>query len=71
MILCCNECIPCCDFCKYVIHDFWLDDNCNVVKGGPIGCRAHEEELYQKVAEAAGYCSEFHCTMAKEDDFDE
>lgn len=65
MKLCNEKCIPCCDYCLYSMHEpvFY---NGKILNGGPIGCFKHADIEHQKVAEACGYCDDFHCLNAKE-----
>ena len=37
---CGEDCIPCCDYCKYVVHEVIEFEN-NKVLGGPIFCKLH------------------------------
>ena len=37
---CGEDCIPCCDYCKYVVHEVIEFEN-NKVVGGPIFCKLH------------------------------
>ena len=60
MILCNKDCMPCCDFCIYAIHEEWLEDGKKII-GGPEGCRLHIDEEHQKIAQGLGYCKDFHC----------
>ena len=36
MVLCNKDCVPCCDFCLYSIHEKNLIDG-KVVNGAPVG----------------------------------
>lgn len=63
MILCSNECIPCCDFCAYAIHDE-IEYEGKKVLGGPIGCGLHPSAKYQHEAEMCGYCDDYKCYQA-------
>lgn len=64
MIKCSVECEPCCDFCIYAIHEEF-ESHEEIVKGGPIGCRLHEDQEHQEIAEQRSYCDDFHCFLAK------
>lgn len=66
MVLCNNECTPCCDFCIYAIHDKW-EENGREIVGGPIGCTKHDDQHHQEIAEDCGYCEDFHCFRAEGD----
>ena len=62
MILCNNDCEPCCDFCIYAIHDeFELNGHTEI--GGPIECKLHRDKEHQEIAEYCGYCDDFHCFL--------
>lgn len=65
MVLCSKDCIPCCDFCIRAIHDKWIE-NGKEITGGPIDCKLGDDE-HRAIAENDGYCSEFHCFRANED----
>lgn len=68
MIGCSEECLrlACCDFCLYVYHKFFFN-NGNIVCSGPIGCGLHNDERHQEIAKICGYCPDFHCFRADED----
>lgn len=62
MVLCSDNCIPCCDFCIHVVHDeFVYPDGSDIITGGPIGCTLHPDKKHQEIAEGCGYCDDFHC----------
>ena len=65
MILCSDECVPCCDYCIYAIHEE-IEVEGNVIKGGPIGCKKNSDEKHQEIAQWSGYCKDFHCINARE-----
>ena len=69
MIGCSEECLrlACCDFCIYVHHEFFFDKDGDIVRGGPVGCGLHDDEQHQDIAESCGYCPDFHCFRADED----
>ena len=69
MIGCSEECLrlACCDFCMYVHHEFFFDNNGDIVRGGPVGCGLHDDERHQDIAESCGHCPDFHCFRADED----
>jgi hypothetical protein len=60
MILCNKDCIPCCDFCIYAIHDKFIENGIEIT-GGPIGCNKHNDKEHQEIAESCGSCPDFHC----------
>lgn len=53
---CSEECIPCCDYCKYVVHEIY-DDSI----GPPIECMLHNDEKYRRLIEDCSYCEDFYC----------
>lgn len=57
MILCSDDCIPCCDFCIYAVHGTLEIDGTT----GPIGCDLHLNVEHQEIADGCGYCEDFHC----------
>lgn len=59
---CCEECIPCCDFCIFARHGDWERDGTT----GPIGCLKHSEYEYQVIAQECGCCDDFWCFQVKE-----
>lgn len=63
MIKCSANCVPCCDFCIYAIRDR-LDSEDEMFDGGPIGCKLHEDQEHQEIAEQCSYCNDFHCFLA-------
>jgi len=72
MILCNKKCIPCCDYCIYVIHDEWDEYvdywvNPKHVVGGPIWCKLHQDKKHQEIVKSCGSCDDFHCCNAKEE----
>lgn len=57
MTLCSDACIPCCDYCKYAIHDqIFVNDKWQNEE--PVGCQLHpgRESL----------CSDFYCCLVDE-----
>lgn len=67
MVLCDKDCVPCCDFCVYAIHDEWEENGKHIV-GGPIGCKKHLDKKHQDIAESCGSCDDFHCFRVDESD---
>jgi len=65
MILCNDNCIPCCDFCTYAIHEEFKIDG-EIIKGGPIGCSLYPDKKHEDIAVGCGYCNDFHCFNVKE-----
>ena len=64
MILCNKDCIPCCDFCLYSMHERISVDR-KMINGAPIECFKHLDIEHQKIAENCGYCDDFHCFNTK------
>ena len=65
MIKCDKFCIPCCDFCIHVYHEYFeynIDGYVNgYVRGSPIGCIIHYDEHHQQLAKHCGYCEDYYC----------
>ena len=57
---CSEECIPCCDYCKYVVHEVAEFENDKIV-GAPIFCKLHLDEEPTYLAKRCGYCDYFCC----------
>lgn len=55
---CSEECIPCCDYCKYVAHEVIEFENDKVV-GGPIFCKLHLDEEHRRLAKGAAIVRTF------------
>lgn len=69
MILCSKTCIPCCDFCIYVIYDVIgvTPDGIGFINGGPVDCGLYKDKLHEKIAEANGKCNHFQCYKANKE----
>ena len=73
MIGCSEKCLElaCCVFCKYVIRDYFFtkdkDENIRIINGAPIGCALYKDLDHEIIAENCGYCPDFHCFRANED----
>ena len=69
MIGCSEECLrlACCDFCIYVAREPVYDEAGLIVDTEPSGCRLHDDERHQDIAESCGHCPDFHCFRADED----
>lgn len=63
MVLCNDNCIPCCDFC---IHAMQRLENINgkIVGMGPIGCSLHDDQEHQDIARRCYFCDDYHCFKA-------
>lgn len=76
MIACSEECLrlACCDFCVFAMHEYFFEKDkngkLNRIDGGPIGCRIHLDNEHQEIAENFGYCQDFHCINATEENKD-
>lgn len=64
MVKCSYDCIPCCDFCIYAVHEEF-EDNGKMIRCGPVGCKKHPDKEHEDVAVGCGYCEDFHCFNAK------
>ena len=67
MKLCSEECIPCCDYCKYVAHEVIEFENDKVV-GGSIFCKLHLDEEHRQLARRCSYCEDFWCMDAEKEE---
>lgn len=38
-----------------------------IINGGPYGCSLHKDSDHQMIAESYGYCPDFHCRNATEE----
>ena len=71
MILCNENCKPCCDFCVHCIHEEWDEyayDEVIHLTGAPIGCLLHNDKQHQEYAEGCWFCDGFQCRNAKQPD---
>lgn len=57
MTLCSDSCIPCCDYCKYVIYEQLLVGS-KQKNGEPIGCKLHPDR--------ESLCDDFYCCLVDE-----
>jgi hypothetical protein len=65
MVKCDESCIPCCDFCKYAVHETFFDEELGGdIYGGPIHCELHPDEKHDAICESCGFCDDFHCFRA-------
>ena len=60
MVICSNECSPCCDFCIYARHIVKFI-NGKTIKIGVEGCDKYSDEHHQSMARGLGYCKDFYC----------
>lgn len=62
MVKCCEEEIPCCDFCKYCIHSpDWSE---MYAKGEPMLCSLHKDKKHTELVLDCSYCDDFYCRIA-------
>ena len=66
---CGEECIPCCDYCKYAIHEMIEFENCKIF-GAPIFCKLHLDKGHAKLVRGCNYCEDFWCMNYKEGSLD-
>lgn len=68
MTLCKYNCIPICDFCKFVIHDEWNEKDIygetRHIIGELIGCNFSNDKKHQEMAQNNSYCDDFFCFNA-------
>lgn len=57
MTLCSLQCIPCCDFCKFVTRGSLEKDG----TGGPIKCNLYDDEAHHFEVDTLGYCEDYYC----------
>lgn len=62
MELCCDECMPCCDYCWGARHGDLERDGTT----SPIGFKWHPDDEHQNIAQNCGYCDDFKCFRIKE-----
>lgn len=66
MTLCDKNCIPCCAYCLYSMHEL-IPVNGKMINGGPVGCFKHPDEEHNLIAEGCGYCEDFRCMRLGEE----
>lgn len=57
---CSKECIPCCDYCKYVVHEV-IEVDGRQVPLEPFGCCLHLDARHQRMAKSCSFCEDFTC----------
>lgn len=57
---CSEECIPCCDYCKFSTH-FTMELDGEFIEAGVNGCALHLDKEHQDIAIGCGYCDDFYC----------
>ena len=50
---CGEDCIPCCDYCKYVVHEV-IEFEDGKGRGDPIFCKLHLDEEHRQLARTFG-----------------
>lgn len=60
---CSEECIPCCDYCNYVVHEV-IEFESGKVIGSPIFCKLHLDKEHTQLARGCSYCEDFWCMNA-------
>lgn len=68
MILCTDDCFPCCDFCIHVEHEY-INRGEIKIKSAPINCNLHNDIEHKEIADADGYCKDFICFNARGSNF--
>ena len=66
MVICCKECCPCCDFCIWAKH-YYITMNGKTIRSGVEGCKKYIDEHHQSMARGLGYCKDFYCFKAIEE----
>ena len=62
----CNErCKPCCDFCRYVVHEM-VEVNGRPVPLEPLGCSLYLDAYHQRLAVRCQYCESFVCRSVED-----
>lgn len=69
MILCSNSCIPCCDYCEYVVHEKFRIDG-DIQLGSPLFCQKYNDEYHNKIVGCCGYCTDFYCKNIREKNYE-
>lgn len=67
MILCSDDCTPCCDFCIHAFYDLF-ELHGEIHKGGPIACLLHKDQKHQDIADGCGSCDDFHCFLVNKEE---
>ena len=65
---CSEECSPCCDYCKYVVHEV-IEFESGKGIGGPIFCKLHLDEEHRQLARRCSCCEDFWCMNAEQEEF--
>lgn len=64
MVLCNDECIPCCDYCTHVVHAITFYNGIKIT-AAPVSCSLHKDNEHKRIASGCGYCDDFHCKNAR------
>lgn len=52
---------------KIIFFEKDKDGNMQIINGGPYGCSLHKDSDHQMIVESYGYCPDFHCRNATEE----
>lgn len=66
---CSEDCIPCCDYCKYIVHEVIEFEN-NKVLGAPIFYKLPLDKEHRQLARKCSCCKDFWCINHEEGAFD-
>ena len=64
---CGEDCIPCCDYCKYVVHEVIEFERGKCI-GGPIFCKLHLDEEHIQLARRCSCCEDFWCMNVEKEE---
>ncbi len=60
---CTFDCIPCCDYCRYVKKKVCVI-NPHLIVSEPVSCILHRDKEHRHIVDACGYCDDFYCVNA-------
>ena len=64
----CGEyCIPCCDYCKYAVHEVFEFKGGKGI-GSPIFCKLHLDEEHRQLARRRSCCEASWCMDAEKEE---
>lgn len=66
MVKCSDNCCLCCLYCIYAIPHMHTIHGKEVLLGVK-GCSKHPDEHHQSMARTLGYCKDFYCLNAREE----
>lgn len=67
MVKCGEDCSPCCDYCKYVVHEV-IEFESGKGIGGPIFCKLQLDEERRQLARRCSCCEDFWCMNAEKEE---